>query len=209
MNPTRQRRTRDEQRAQTRARLLAAAGEVIAARGLEGASIDEITERAGYTRGAFYSNFTGKPELLVELCEQRLLEFADEIVPLIQAAPADRRGTEAARLLTERDSGPDVALLVELARLRGTHDEVEALLSRFADRCVDLVDALLAVNAADLGEPTPAQRREGARGLVAVVLGLAFVQHVGVGRDPRTAELLLEGVARAAFPDAPVHQAPR
>lgn len=201
MTAARPRRTREEQRAETRARLLQAAGEVIAARGLDGASIDEITERAGYTRGAFYSNFSGKPELLVELCERRLLDYADEIVPLIQAAPAGQRGAEAARLLSQRDPRPDVFLLIELARLRSTNPDVEDLLARFADRFVDVVDGVLADNAADLGHPTPEQRRDGARGLVAALLGLAFVQHIGLGDDRVTAELLLDGVARAAFPD--------
>jgi AcrR family transcriptional regulator len=198
----RPRRTREQQRAETRDRLLEAAAEVIAARGLDGASIDEITERAGYTRGAFYSNFSGKPELLVALCERRLVAYADEIVPLVQAAPAGQRGAEAARLLTGSGPRPDVFLLVELARLRGRNDEVEALLARFAERFVDLVDDVLATHGPDLGDPTPAQRRAGARGLVAALLGLAFVQQLGVGDDRRTAELLIDGVVQAAFPDA-------
>jgi AcrR family transcriptional regulator len=202
VTPIRTRRTREEQRAETRARLLAAAGEVIAAKGLDGASIDEITARAGYTRGAFYSNFSGKAELLVELCERRLLDHADEIVPLINAKPAGERGAEAARLLSLRDPGPDVFLLVELARQREDHPEVEALLDRLATRFIDLVDDVLAGHAEDLGQPTPEQRREGARGLVAVLLGLSFVQHLGLGDHRRTAELLLQGVVQAAFPDA-------
>jgi AcrR family transcriptional regulator len=198
----RPRRTREEQRAETRARLLEAAGEVMAAKGFDGASIDEITARAGYTRGAFYSNFSGKAELLVELCERRLLDYADEIVPLIDAAPAEERGAEAARLLSRLDPRPDVFLLVELARRREDHPEVEALLDRFATRFVDLVDDVLASHAADLGDPTPEQRRAGARGLVAVLLGLSLVQHLGLDDDRRTSELLLEGVVHAAFPDA-------
>jgi AcrR family transcriptional regulator len=199
---SRTRRTREEQRAETRARLLEAAAEVMTAKGFDGASIDEITGRAGYTRGAFYSNFSGKAELLVELCEQRLLDYADQMVPLINATPAEERGAEAVRLLSLLDPRPDVFLLVELARQREDHPEVEALLDRFATRFVDLVDGVLAGHAADLGDPTPDQRREGARGLVAVLLGLSFVQHLGLGDDRRTGELLLEGVVHAAFPDA-------
>ncbi len=204
-SPDRTRRTREEQRAETRARLLDAAGELIAARGFDGASIDAITERAGYTRGAFYSNFSGKPELLVELCEQRLLAYADRIVPLVQAAPAGERGAEAARLLTERDPGTDVLLLVELARLRASNEEVDELLDRFADRFVTLVDEVLRTNAADLGDPSDDQRRAGANALVAAILGLSFVQHIGIGRDRRTAQLLLDGISQAAFPGAPLH----
>jgi AcrR family transcriptional regulator len=198
----RQRRTRDEQRAETRSRLLDAAAEVIAARGLDGASIDEIAERAGYTRGAFYSNFSGKPELLVELCEQRLRAYAERILPQVMAEPADQRSTAAATTLSGLGTGTDVALLLELARLRADHDEAQSLLERFAEGFVDLVDEVLAGEAAELGHPTPDQRRAGARALVAALLGTTFVQHLGVVADATTVRLLIEGVALAAFPDA-------
>lgn len=202
----RTRRTRDEQRAETRARLLASAAEVIAARGLDGASIDQITELAGYTRGAFYSNFTGKPELLVELCEQRLRTYVERIMPRVLAEPAERRSTTAAMALAELETDTDVLLLVELARLRAEHDEVQALLDRFVERFVDLVDEVLAADVADLGDPTPTQRRAGARALVITLLGTTYVQHLGVV-DDATVRLLLEGVALAAFPDADLPRA--
>jgi AcrR family transcriptional regulator len=62
---------RAESQARTRERLLAAAAELFAERGVNGASVEQIAERAGYTRGAFYGNFTGKPDLVVALLEQR------------------------------------------------------------------------------------------------------------------------------------------
>jgi AcrR family transcriptional regulator len=54
-------------RENTRMRLLDAAAEVFAEVGLEGASVEAICERAGFTRGAFYSNFESKDELFLEL----------------------------------------------------------------------------------------------------------------------------------------------
>jgi AcrR family transcriptional regulator len=51
-------------RAATRQRLLTAATTVIAERGVNGASVEAICEEAGFTRGAFYSNFTTKEDLL-------------------------------------------------------------------------------------------------------------------------------------------------
>lgn len=204
MTAPRTRRSRAEQQAETRERLLEAAAEVVAARGLEGASIDEISERAGYSRGAFYSNFSGKPELLVTLCETRLRRFADEIVPVVQATPEAHRSGAAAELITGRPLDTDVLLLVELARLRSTHDEVPALLEGFAERFADLVEEVLSSADHDLGDPTPDQLRAGARAFVGALLGIAFLEHLGVGDVP-TAELLLAGVARAAFPDAPAH----
>jgi len=52
----------------TRQRLLDAAAQVFAETGLDAASVEAICESAGYTRGAFYSNFDTKEELFLELC---------------------------------------------------------------------------------------------------------------------------------------------
>ncbi|WP_246159848.1 TetR/AcrR family transcriptional regulator [Microbacterium rhizomatis] len=54
-------------RERTRQRLLDAAAEVFAEEGLDAASVEAICERAGFTRGAFYSNFESKDELFFEL----------------------------------------------------------------------------------------------------------------------------------------------
>ncbi len=56
-------------RAQTRERLLAAATTVFAERGVNGASVEEICETAGFTRGAFYSNFADKDALVLALIQ--------------------------------------------------------------------------------------------------------------------------------------------
>ena len=45
-------------RSNTRARLIDAATEVFIAKGISGARIDDIVSRAGFTRGAFYSNYS-------------------------------------------------------------------------------------------------------------------------------------------------------
>jgi len=54
-------------RENTRARLLDAAAQVFAEVGLDGASVEAVCERAGFTRGAFYSNFESKDELFLML----------------------------------------------------------------------------------------------------------------------------------------------
>jgi AcrR family transcriptional regulator len=63
----RKRLNREESRAQTRQALLAAAAKVIAKRGFGGTSVEDVAKEAGYTRGAFYSNFKGKDDLFIEL----------------------------------------------------------------------------------------------------------------------------------------------
>ncbi|BDV31675.1 TetR/AcrR family transcriptional regulator [Microbacterium terricola] len=54
----------------TRAKLLDAAAQLFAEVGLDAASVEAICERAGFTRGAFYSNFASKDELFLELAGQ-------------------------------------------------------------------------------------------------------------------------------------------
>jgi AcrR family transcriptional regulator len=61
-------------RAQTRARLLQAAAAVFAERGVNGASVEEITDAAGFTRGAFYSNFADKSALVLAMLNESLEE---------------------------------------------------------------------------------------------------------------------------------------
>lgn len=56
-----------QRREQTRARLLDAAHEVFSEVGMDAASVEAICERAGFTRGAFYSNFETKDELFLAL----------------------------------------------------------------------------------------------------------------------------------------------
>jgi AcrR family transcriptional regulator len=74
-------------RAATRERLLEAAREVLAREGIQGASVEHICEQAGFTRGAFYSNFTSKDDLVLavfnrerELMFKTLHEAADPAV---------------------------------------------------------------------------------------------------------------------------------
>jgi AcrR family transcriptional regulator len=76
--------SREESRAQTRERLLAAASELFVERGVNGASVEQIAERAGYSRGAFYSNFEDKAELVLALLEQRTRREYDEVRALAE-----------------------------------------------------------------------------------------------------------------------------
>ncbi|MFF9088367.1 TetR/AcrR family transcriptional regulator [Streptomyces sp. NPDC014991] len=66
-------------RVRTRARLLDAAFEVFAAKGFGRVSIEEVCEAAGYSRGAFYSNFATLDELFFALYRQRADLIASQV----------------------------------------------------------------------------------------------------------------------------------
>jgi AcrR family transcriptional regulator len=103
-----------KRRPQTTARLLDAALEVFAERGFHGASIEDICERAGFTRGAFYSNFRSKDELFFALFDRH----------------ADRVLARTAALLHEAGDGAEaIAHVIDLASRLDEDDRRWYLLS--------------------------------------------------------------------------------
>ncbi|MET7684980.1 TetR/AcrR family transcriptional regulator [Streptomyces sp. NPDC005423] len=66
-------------RVRTRANLLDAAFTVFAAKGFGRVSIEEVCEAAGYSRGAFYSNFASLDELFFALYRERAELIADQV----------------------------------------------------------------------------------------------------------------------------------
>jgi AcrR family transcriptional regulator len=85
--------TRAEKQAATQAALLESAAAVFTKRGYEAATVDEITEGAGFSRGAFYSNYDSKEELFLALVESRIQGRLGEI-----AAAFRVRGTAEERI---------------------------------------------------------------------------------------------------------------
>lgn len=86
--------TREQSRDQTRERLLDAAQAIFMQKGFVGASVEDIALAAGYTRGAFYSNFSSKAELLVELLRRDHEAVQAELRALFEAE-ASREEMEA------------------------------------------------------------------------------------------------------------------
>ncbi len=68
---TPERLTREEKKARTRAQLIDAAAAVFARRGFVAASLDEVAEEAGLTKGAVYSNFDSKEDLFQAVIDER------------------------------------------------------------------------------------------------------------------------------------------
>jgi AcrR family transcriptional regulator len=75
-----------ERRAQTTRRLLDAAAEVFAHRGFHAATIDDIADAAGYTKGAVYANFAGKDALFLALLDRHLEDQLAQVDLLVAAA---------------------------------------------------------------------------------------------------------------------------
>jgi AcrR family transcriptional regulator len=92
--PRVQRRPRDVRR-----RLLNAAMEVFARDGFHAATLDDVAAEAGLTKGAVYSNFTGKRELFLALLEERVTRRAQIARSVLSGTPPGP-GNEVSSLVT-------------------------------------------------------------------------------------------------------------
>ncbi len=129
-------------RAQTRERLIDAATSLFAEKGVLGASVEEICDRAEFTRGAFYSNFADKDELCLAVLNRqaaRELAATEEAVASLRVEALPSASLEQ---LVES------ALAVFMAAQPGRNEELVASmeLRLYAIRNPALRGPLLALN---------------------------------------------------------------
>jgi len=67
-------------------RLIEAAERVFIRKGFEDASVEEISETAGYSRGAFYSNFDSKEQVFLTVIDRRRPKAFDDIFQQLSGA---------------------------------------------------------------------------------------------------------------------------
>ena len=73
--------SRMERREKTRQDLLNAAETCFVTRGFHATSVDDVAERAGYTKGAVYSNFASKEDLFFGVYQRRVDHVLTEVIP--------------------------------------------------------------------------------------------------------------------------------
>jgi AcrR family transcriptional regulator len=76
-------------RENTRARLLAAAEGVFVEKGLKRVTVDDLVVAAGFTRGAFYSNFSSIEEVFYELFRQQSEAMLAIVREVVDEAPEE------------------------------------------------------------------------------------------------------------------------
>jgi AcrR family transcriptional regulator len=90
--------TRKEKQAKTRSSLLSSAAKLICRKGISEASVDDISTDAGYTKGAFYANFSSKVELFLVMLDEK---YAEELKRLEAALVGEGAPAEEARNAAE------------------------------------------------------------------------------------------------------------
>lgn len=133
---------RSARREATRTRVLDAARIVFAEKGVIGATIEDICDQAGFTRGAVYSNFADKDEIVREVMErehQALLDHITGSIELVEAEVASAGSLEAA-------VGSLVNRIVRTIPLERQVTLIATELEIMAVRRPDLSGSFLAVN---------------------------------------------------------------
>jgi len=172
-----------------RAHVLAAAREVFMALGLEGTSMREIAQRAGYTPGAIYGYFPGKEDIYGALLGESLERLNAGVAAALADAqsPVDRlRAGARAFFDFYRDNPRDLDLgfyLFQGMKPRGLTPALDdALNARLRDALQPVRDALR-----EIGMPAGAALAE-TTALLAHVAGLLLLSHTGrirmFGQDP-------------------------
>ncbi|GAA3737960.1 TetR/AcrR family transcriptional regulator [Salinactinospora qingdaonensis] len=115
-----ERLSRQQQREHNRRKLLAAAERIFAEQGIQGASLDDVAKEAGLTKGAVYSNFEGKTDLIIHVIRDRIGPEEQQGFLQTMAAPdltederLDTWGREWARITASGEREPFARMLLE------------------------------------------------------------------------------------------------
>lgn len=169
-----------ERRAQTRQRLLDAAADVFARLGFHAATLDDIADAAGYTKGAVYSNFGSKDGLFLALLDRHL----DDQLTQVERLAATESGAELRTTLRRASSqhmgsgGAFGLLMLEFWLYAARDDEVKAALAARYRRMRDRLAAMIAERKVAGSEVAgPRSPAEAAALVLALDAGL-FLQHV-------------------------------
>lgn len=179
-----ERLSRAEQRARTRQRLLDSAAEVIRRRGYGAASVEAIAAEAGFTRGAFYSNFESKEQLFVELLQDRVYRgyrrLLDELPESDGATPLERLRWGAEQLAERQRDDDDrwlFELWLELLAQAAREPELAKLAAGFWTGTRGTLTAMAEATAKEVGAELPVPAKHLAIAQTALDIGLA-VQHL-------------------------------
>src|SRR3954470_9856867 len=107
---------RTARKARTRAALLDAAARVYARRGFDGATLDEVADEAGFTKGAVYAHFGSKDNLLLALMEEYVAaEVAEQVALFDRSETTWKRPLAGSdQWMRELEERPDLfRLLIE------------------------------------------------------------------------------------------------
>ena len=185
--------TRDERKAQTRADLLAAARDVFVRRGFHRASLDEIAEEAGYTKGAVYSNFADKDALFLALLDERYEgRVAHYSRMMLEVDSLDEAFRRVSWFMAEADQEePDwLPTLAEFVAHASQHEGLRRAYSRSRERFLEAIAGIIDTLVERFGVTLRVSSLEAARWSSVLIRGYSAERRIDP--DTVTPELFVE-----------------
>ena len=170
--------SRAEQNDRNRALLLAAARRVFLERGYYAATLDQIADEAGFSKGAVYSRFASKADMFLGLLEDRIAERAAQNAQLAEDLAGTGNFAAVIDLAERAERGaPGWRLLVTEFRVHAARDpELNRRYAALHARTVDGVAQVLAAVSKEGAEGLPFPPRQLAELLLATEAGAALEQ---------------------------------
>jgi AcrR family transcriptional regulator len=190
----------EERRAQTTQRLLDAAADVFARLGFHAATLDDVADAAGYTKGAVYSNFAGKDALFLALLDRHLDDQLAQVERLTAtASDAELHSWLQAASSQHMSTGGTFGLLtLEFWLYAARHNEAKAALAARYRRMRDRLAAAIAQRDAESDAGTPRAPDDAATLVLALDAGLSL-QHL-IDPDAITPELRARAITDVLNP---------
>lgn len=154
--------TREQKKARTRERLLEAARTVFARRGFAASSLDEVAEEAGLTKGAVYSNFANKEDLVLAVLDDSFNRRMDDIVSHVDGdAPFEeqaRLGGALFMAISEEERWLDL-LSLDFVTYAARNPEFSArLAARHRESLAAIAEVIVEASADRWALPLPAEK---------------------------------------------------
>jgi AcrR family transcriptional regulator len=168
--------TQAQRRERTRGELIETARSLFLARGFHGASLDEIAEAAGYSKGAVYSNFAGKAELFLAVLDAHLERRAASYAQIVlddTDLEESYRAVARFRLEAEEDEPEWEPLMLEFWAY-ARREDLMAVIAEQRERFLDVIIGLIDQLAAKHGVTYTIPLREVARGSGALMRGMVL-----------------------------------
>ena len=170
--------SRAEQNDRNRALLLAAARRVFLARGYYAATLEQIADEAGFSKGVVYSRFASKADMFLALLEDRIEERAAQNADLARQLAGSGNFGALLDLAQRAERGaPGWRLLVTEFRIHAGRDpELNRRYAAVHARTVEGVARVLASISEQGGESLPFPPRQLAELMLAIETGIALEQ---------------------------------
>jgi AcrR family transcriptional regulator len=190
--------TQAERRQHTRDGLISTAHGVFLERGFHGASLDEIAEQAGYSKGAVYSNFASKDELFLAVLDAQFERRARMLANvLLEEERLEDSYRAVARSITAADEGEPgwTPLLLEFWAHASRRPALRAAVSERRERFFTIIAGLIEELGRRHGVEFALPAKEIARGSNALARGIALDRLL----DPATISTSLFEEMHAAY----------